>query len=590
MPKLTRDTTKRTIRIFWDEMMKDKRRVLAYSLIIPLNRLLYIVVTPLLFSLVVQSLITDPHNWGHPIFLLVLAAIAAIVALICTKVGFPLLWDHEEAMKTQLLRQSVGHLLRHSDQFFANRKVGSLAGDVNTFSASIISILDAVFLTASSIIVNFVFSLIIIAFMAPILVIPLALVTGYLVWHSFHALQKRSTLRFERKDRTSQLNGTVADVLGNQQLVRYFARSTPEVNQVVAERKAIERLTVQEISIITRESIIRQGTLYGFQILVMAIAVVLFTNDMITIAALIFTITYLGRLTSSLFEITPIIRSIEQGFIDSSAMTEILDESAEVTDAPDAKKLNVTHGAVKFDHVTFAYKDSTDDSVITDLNLSIQPGERIGLAGHSGGGKTTLTKLLLRFADIQDGAIRIDGQDISKVTQDSLHQAIAYVPQDAALFHRSLRENIAYGNTGASDADIYEAARQANAMEFIETLPQGLDTIVGERGVKLSGGQRQRIAIARAILKDAPILVLDEATSALDSESELLIQDALTRLMKGRTSIVIAHRLSTIAKLDRIVVLDHGKIIENDSHQALLKQKGTYAKLWSHQSGGFLDE
>ena len=192
--------------------------------------------------------------------------------------------------------------------------------------------------------------------------------------------------------------------------------------------------------------------------------------------------------------------------------------------------------------------------------------------------------------DIDSGKILIDGQDISQVTQKSLHQSIAYVPQEPLLFHRSLRENIAYGKPDATDDEITEAAVKANAYEFIKTLPKGYDTLVGERGVKLSGGQRQRIAIARAILKDAPILVLDEATSALDSESEKLIQDALEKLMKGRTSIVIAHRLSTIAKLDRIIVLDNGSIIEDGTHGQLLRKKGVYASLWSHQSGGFIEE
>jgi ATP-binding cassette subfamily B protein len=224
------------------------------------------------------------------------------------------------------------------------------------------------------------------------------------------------------------------------------------------------------------------------------------------------------------------------------------------------------------------------------LTLHIKPGERIGLAGHSGGGKTTLTKLILRFADVTKGAIAIDGQNIADVSQDSLRSAIAYVPQEPYLFHRSLRENIAYARPDATDDEVMLAVKRANAYEFIKNLPDGLDTIVGERGVKLSGGQRQRIAIARAILKDAPILILDEATSALDSESEKLIQNALTKLMKGRTSIVVAHRLSTIAQLDRIIVLENGSIAEQGSHSELLQHKGIYATLWAHQSGGFIEE
>ncbi|OYW42452.1 hypothetical protein B7Z28_01505 [Candidatus Saccharibacteria bacterium 32-45-3] len=224
------------------------------------------------------------------------------------------------------------------------------------------------------------------------------------------------------------------------------------------------------------------------------------------------------------------------------------------------------------------------------FNLSIPAGQRVGLVGQSGSGKTTLTKLLLRFSDIQKGAITIDDQAIETVTQSSLRKAIAYVPQEPMLFHRTLEENIKYGNPDANREQVIEAAKRAHALEFIEKLPEGLDTLVGERGIKLSGGQRQRIAIARAILKDAPILVLDEATSALDSESEKLIQQAFTELMKDRTSIVIAHRLSTIAKLDRIIVMDNGAIIEDGTHDELLAKKGQYAKLWAHQSGGFIEE
>jgi ATP-binding cassette subfamily B protein len=224
------------------------------------------------------------------------------------------------------------------------------------------------------------------------------------------------------------------------------------------------------------------------------------------------------------------------------------------------------------------------------LSLKINGGEQVGFVGPSGSGKTTLTRLLLRFVDIQSGSILFDDQDISKVTQESLRQSVAYVPQEPLLFHRSIRENIAYGKPKATEKEIIKAAKQAHAWEFITKMPGGLDTVVGERGIKLSGGQRQRIAIARAIIKDAPILVLDEATSALDSESETLIQDALGKLMKGRTSIVIAHRLSTIAKLDRIVVLKAGAIAEQGSHEQLVLANGSYAKLWKHQSGGFIEE
>jgi len=251
--------------------------------------------------------------------------------------------------------------------------------------------------------------------------------------------------------------------------------------------------------------------------------------------------------------------------------------------------LHVEKGTIIFDGMSFTHGEKTDP-LFTHFSLTIPAGQKVGLVGHSGAGKSTVASLLLRFIDIDMGTITIDGQDIATVTQKSLHKSIAYVPQEPLLFHRSLRDNIAYGKQEATDKEIVQAAKQANALEFISDLPLGFDTLVGERGIKLSGGQRQRIAIARAILKDAPVLVLDEATSALDSESEVLIQDALSKLMKGRTSIVIAHRLSTIAKLDRIVVLENGRVIEDGSHSQLLTKGGTYAKLWSHQSGGFIEE
>ena len=247
------------------------------------------------------------------------------------------------------------------------------------------------------------------------------------------------------------------------------------------------------------------------------------------------------------------------------------------------------HGAVEFRDVTFTH-NGADDALFNSFNLSIKPGEKVGLVGHSGSGKTTFTRLLLRFSDIRRGEICIDGQNIATVTQDDLHESIAYVPQEPLLFHRSIAENIRYGRLNASANDIAKAAKDAHATEFIDKLPSGYDTLVGERGVKLSGGQRQRIAIARAMIKNAPILVLDEATSALDSESEVLIQAALWKLMEGRTAIVIAHRLSTIQKMDRIIVLDDGKIVEQGSHKELITENGVYAKLWAHQSGGFIEE
>ena len=270
-----------------------------------------------------------------------------------------------------------------------------------------------------------------------------------------------------------------------------------------------------------------------------------------------------------------------------------LSRGVAVPDRPDARPLQVSQGEIRFEQVGFAYGGKKQ--VLKDLDLTIKPGEKIGLVGRSGAGKSTLVNLLLRFYDIESGRILIDGQDIAQVTQDSLRAQVGMVTQDTSLLHRSVRDNLLYGRPGASDDQMSAAAERAEALDFIQALSDpkgrtGFDAHVGERGVKLSGGQRQRVAIARVMLKDAPILLLDEATSALDSEVEAAIQTSLYRLMEGKTVVAIAHRLSTIAAMDRLVVMDGGEIVEQGSHAELLAAGGLYARLWAHQSGGFLGE
>lgn len=300
--------------------------------------------------------------------------------------------------------------------------------------------------------------------------------------------------------------------------------------------------------------------------------------------------TYTYTVTNQFNFINNGLQRFNRAFGDASGMTAALDEPRLVADSPDAFDLEVSEGSIDFAGIGFDYDDGGVKTRVFDgFDLHIPAGQRVGLVGASGAGKTTLTKLLLRLSDIQEGRIEIDGQNIADATQQSLRRRIAYVPQESLLFHRSVAENIAYGRPDATMEQIREAARRANALEFIERLPQGFDTVTGERGVKLSGGQRQRIAIARAILADCPILVLDEATSALDSESEKMVQDALAELMRGRTAVVVAHRLSTVAGLDRIVVLENGRIVEDGPHDELIEAGGVYAGLWNRQTGAYLD-
>lgn len=291
-----------------------------------------------------------------------------------------------------------------------------------------------------------------------------------------------------------------------------------------------------------------------------------------------------------MWEFNHVYRNLESAITEGAQFTELVLEEPKVKDVAQPKPFKVSQGQIELRNVSFRYQEDGGEHLFKNFSLTIKPGEKVALVGHSGGGKTTITKLLLRFMDIEGGQILIDGQNIADVKQNDLRSKIAYVPQEPAMFHRSLADNIRYGRLDATDKQVETAAREAHATEFIDQLTSGYETLVGERGVKLSGGQRQRIAIARAMIKNAPILVLDEATSALDSESEKYIQDALWKLMEGRTVIVIAHRLSTIQRMDRIVVLEEGEIAEQGSHKELLTTGGIYANLWAHQSGGFLEE
>jgi ATP-binding cassette subfamily B protein len=288
-----------------------------------------------------------------------------------------------------------------------------------------------------------------------------------------------------------------------------------------------------------------------------------------------------------MWEFNRIYRNLEGALTDAAQFTDLLLDPPSVQDVASPVTFVPRDNGVEVRDISFRHSPA-HPLLFDRFALAVPAGTKLGLVGRSGGGKTTLTRLLLRFKDVERGQILVGGQSIAEVPQASLRERIAYVPQDPAMFHRTIADNIRFARPNANDEEVRHAAVLAHAAEFIESLPDGYDTLVGERGIKLSGGQRQRIAIARAILKDAPILILDEATSSLDSESEALIQDALWTLMSGRTAIVIAHRLSTVRRMDSLVVLDHGRIVEQGSHESLLALGGIYASLWSHQSGGFL--
>ena len=390
----------------------------------------------------------------------------------------------------------------------------------------------------------------------------------------------------------SELNGRVVDAYTNIHSVKMFAHTNSELAYVKDAIEETRQTVFREMRIYTRMDFILSAMNAMLIAGTVGTALYLWTFDQVTsgevAAASALVIRFNGMSGWIMWAFTTFFR--ELGVVGEGLET--LAAPVKLLDAPNAKPLQITKATVEFNSLTHHYGRETGG--VDNLSLRVEAGQKVGLVGRSGAGKSTLFKLLLRFYDAESGQILIDGQDISHVTQDSLRHEIGMVQQESSLLHRSIRENILYGREGANDTDMIAAAQQAEAHEFIQTLEDqsgntGYDSTVGERGVKLSGGQRQRIALARVILKDGPILLLDEATSALDSEVEATILDTLYQLMEGKTVIAIAHRLSTIAQMDRIVVMDEGRIIEDGTHDALLQKGGLYAQLWARQSGGFLN-
>jgi ATP-binding cassette subfamily B protein len=494
----------------------------------------------------------------------------------------------ETAAQRDLYRKIITQLTHQSMTFHSNRFGGSLVSQTTKLVGSFERFWDTVIFQLTPSIASIVAAIVILSFIFwqyAIFLLILTIVFAICVIFGSRFLAVRN--RVESQASTAS-NGYVADAVTNILTIKSHGLED-------YERDELDKRTFfwRAKSLASMRGFLGVSTLYSSLIAVVnvgALASAIWASEyhIISIGAVYLSITYTFTVARQLWEMNSIMRNYNRIIGDAYDMTQILKDIPSVLDRS-KKKLVVTKAKIIFDDVSFAHNGNSDQ-LFDNFNIVIKPGERVGLVGPSGGGKTTLTKLLLRFDDIEKGTITIDGQDISQVTQKSLRENIAYVPQEPMLFHRSLRDNIAYGKADATDEEIRHAAEQANALDFINKLHDGFETLVGERGVKLSGGQRQRVAIARAILKNAPILVLDEATSALDSESEKLIQDALVKLMKDRTSIVIAHRLSTIAKLDRILLLDNGAITEQGTHSELLRQGGTYAKLWGHQSGGFIED
>ncbi|WP_182026072.1 ABC transporter ATP-binding protein [Vibrio rotiferianus] len=425
------------------------------------------------------------------------------------------------------------------------------------------------------------------------LMIPMLVWLAAYIAIQIYFVPKLKKVATEQADARSTMTGRIVDSYTNIQTVKLFSHSKRETQYAEEGMKGFLNTVYRQMRLVTGFDVAVEISNYLLVFSVAALSIYLWLDSAISVGAIAIAVSLALRINGMsmwiMWEVGALFENL--GTVVDGMKT--LSKPIDIQDKPDAKALQVSEGGIHFDNVSFHYGEKK--GVISNLDLNIKPGEKVGLVGRSGAGKSTLVNLLLRFHDVEEGSIKIDGQEISSVTQDSLRSKIGMVTQDTSLLHRSIRDNILYGNPDATEEELLKATKQAHAHEFIDTLTDpfgnvGYDAQVGERGVKLSGGQRQRIAISRVLLKDAPLLVLDEATSALDSEVEAAIQESLNELMQGKTVIAIAHRLSTIAQMDRLIVLDKGNIVEQGSHKELIANNGIYAQLWAHQTGGFLGE
>lgn len=492
---------------------------------------------------------------------------------------------------TKLSRYAFLEIQKHPHSFFANRFVGGLTSQIKRYTDAFSSLVEGIVYGYWNSLISiigivtalFFFSWTVGLFFMGILILLLVI--------AIPMVRRRMQYDEEAGMASSKISGQYSDVLTNILNVKLFTgrELEQELFHTLTENHAKKERASWWTWILT--GAIQQGLMIAFRYGIFIYALYLWRQGEITVGTIVLVVGYFQALFGIIWQLISRTSSMLRDLANAKEMLDQLQLPVTLLDAPNAIPLVVKNGEINFQEVDFFYGKGKTEKVFHNLSFTIQPGEHVGLVGPSGGGKTTVTKLLLRLVESSSGSIFIDGQDIKTVTQESLHEAVAYVSQDPTLFHRSLFDNIAYGKSDATRDEVITAAKKAHAHEFIETLEKGYDTEVGERGVKLSGGQRQRIAIARAILKDAPILVMDEATSALDTVSEHAIRDSLEALMADKTVLIIAHRLSTVEKLDRIIVLDkNGTIREQGTHQELVSNKDLYTTLWSHQTGGFLSE
>lgn len=587
-------TTSKTLKLFWQTTRPYKGQfsfgvfgaimgVLAQDIIPPF-------IVSRAFTLLQSSYSSDtPIDPGTLTPYLVGFTVSMLIGLAFWRLQGYAVWQFEIKGQRDLILRVFKHLSLQGSKFHADRFGGALVSQTTKLIGAYERLMDEFIWNIVPGVTTFIASLAILFVVsykfALILLAVVALYIAIMTWRVKHQFP------FNRREAETESLRTaaLADAISNIGNIRAFAHEKHEYDRFgdSAEkvRKAYHDLAIESFK---NDSISHTMT-NTLRAVAFVFGVYAVLNFDANAGVLYLVVAYTTSIVDRLWQFSRIVRNINRAFGDAAEMTEILELEPEIKDPEIPEAVRIRRGSIVFSNVQFTH-DGKNKQLFAGLNLNIKEGEKVGLVGPSGGGKTTLTGLLMRFMDIQSGEILINGQNIADIRQADLREHISYVPQEPILFHRSLRDNISYGELDASDRTIEAVAKLAHAHDFIKDLPEGYDTMVGERGVKLSGGQRQRVVIARAMIKNAPILVLDEATSALDSESEVLIQDALWKLMERRTAIVIAHRLSTIQKMDRIIVLENGSVVEQGSHKDLLRLDGTYAKLWAHQSGGFIED
>lgn len=590
-------TTSEILKVYWNHVWKYPHYVMGILLLVPAAVITFRLLPPFVVANVLNRLSKGDYikgdiwgSFGNDILLYILLTVVGGI-IIWRAISY-YLWKLEGYVVRDLYQTMFAHLMRLDSDFHANTFGGSLVSQTNKLVGSYIRLADTFTFQLYTLLISFVFISITLHKRAPIFVVSLLAFSAIFIALTIIMSKKIRIVSALEAKAQNTATGYLADAITNVLAVKAFSAVKPEERRFFEATENTRQRTMDLMRTSLRRDFFASNITTSVQIMAVLVSVIAVVVLNANVATVFLMLTYSILMADRLWEFsTSALRNYNRSIGDAEEAVQTLNRHPSVKDPSDTQKMIVKEGGIHFKNVNFAHDESLSDHVLfKEFNLMINPGEKIGLVGHSGSGKTSLTKLLLRFMDVDSGQILIDGQDITKVTQDELRKVIAYVPQEPLLFHRTIAENIAYGKPGSDQAEIEKASKMAHSHEFVKDLPYVYDTLVGERGVKLSGGQRQRIAIARAMIKDAPILILDEATSALDSESELLIQDALWRLMEDRTAIVIAHRLSTVQRMDRIVVLDEGVVAEEGTHKELLEKDGLYAKFWAHQSGGFMQD